>query len=199
MKKKHKILAFLLPPYVLVSSGMVWILIGLSSQVSENQSWQTLNAEKALLEVRLAEIVDQVPFLLLAFFAASLLLVALFFADYMKKKWVIVGYVLLTMIAFASGTYTSLVVDKRSNIRSCHVHNNPLHTEFVPIRYGYPLPRGTTNDMLPQMYLAAQESTFPHFKKYFNGGCTVNTPIWARISYCPKCSAAEEKWRSENR
>lgn len=201
IKKKDKILAFLLPLYVLVSSGMAWILVGLSRQVVENYpSWRALNEEQALREVRLAEIVDQVPFLLLGFLAASLVLAALFFADHMRKRWVIASFVVLSMIAVVAGGYTCLVEEDRYYImKSCPVHNIPLQTEFATIRYGYQLPRGTTNALLPEMYRAAMESTFPYGNSSWSGGCTVKTPLWARISYCPNCRAAEEKWHSENR
>ncbi len=86
MKTTDKILAFLLPLYTVVATGMVWILIRLSRQVVTNDSaWQALDAGGASREHLFAEGIHQMAFLLPGFLVTSFAVVVLFFIGRKQK------------------------------------------------------------------------------------------------------------------
>jgi hypothetical protein len=72
----------------------------------------------------------------------------------------------------------------------CHVHQEELLQDTVPVRYGYPVyPRG---------YWEARQKFFPFSNRYVHGEVlTENSPKTQKVDYCSLCRIAEEKWNNE--
>ena len=69
----------------------------------------------------------------------------------------------------------------------CELHREPLQKDVVPIVYGLV--------SFPPDERKALKDLFPNSCMLYYAGAVVRRPVRARIKFCPKCRAAEVKWR----
>lgn len=78
------------------------------------------------------------------------------------------------------------IVDKTRPGAVCEIHGVPLLVDIVPISFGKP---DTDSE-------SEQHQLFPNARSSVGGGCGVQGPRRARVSYCPECRKMEIVWRA---
>ena len=80
----------------------------------------------------------------------------------------------------ADFTYISAV------FRYCHVHNQELQPQMVPIVYGTYQGSGG--------YIEAKEQSFPYANEKFHGPCWQERPTKREVFFCQGCRESKSKW-----
>ncbi|WP_426341351.1 hypothetical protein ACN9MZ_06180 [Pseudoduganella sp. S-14] len=73
--------------------------------------------------------------------------------------------------------------------RFCHVHNEELRQELVPIGYGT---RQATGN-----YIEAMESKFPYANEVYFGPSWHEKPKHCEVYFCDACRAAKNLWQDQ--
>lgn len=71
--------------------------------------------------------------------------------------------------------------------RYCHVHDQELLPELVPIVYGTRQATGA--------YIEVMESEFPYANEVFFGPCWQEAPTRREVYFCNACRAAKKLWQ----
>ena len=89
--------------------------------------------------------------------------------------------------------------------RSCPVHDELMHVEILPIRYGLSVVISYIDpdeqvkwERLQEAFARAQEKTFPEANRSVLGGCLIQVEKRSEVYYCETCRANEARWFEEH-